>query len=62
MKIRGRSIVVCLGVLCLSAAWGQQYTIQTIAGNGSAAFTGDNGAAGSAQLNSPGAGHAGFLR
>jgi uncharacterized protein (TIGR03437 family) len=46
---------VCLGLLCLSAARGQQYTIQTLAGNGSAAFTGDAGAAGSAQLNSPGA-------
>jgi uncharacterized protein (TIGR03437 family) len=55
MKIRGRSIVVCLGLLCLSAAHGQLYTIQTIAGNGSAAFTGDAGAAGLAQLNSPGA-------
>jgi uncharacterized protein (TIGR03437 family) len=55
MKIRGRSIVMCLGVLCLSAAQGQQYTIQTIAGNGSAGFAGDNGAAGTAQLNSPGA-------
>jgi uncharacterized protein (TIGR03437 family) len=46
---------VCLSLLCLSAAHGQQYTIQTLAGNGSAAFTGDNGAAGLAQLNSPGA-------
>ena len=55
MKIWGRSLVVCLGLLCLSAAHGQQYTIQTLAGNGSAAFTGDNGAAGLAQLNSPGA-------
>src|ERR1035437_4748249 len=57
MKIWGRSLVVCL--LCLSAGvsavWGQQYTIQTLAGNGSAAFAGDNGAATAAQLNSPGA-------
>jgi uncharacterized protein (TIGR03437 family) len=54
MKIRGRSLVVCLGLLCLSAARGQQqYTIQTLAGNGSAAFAGDNGDPAAAQLNSP---------
>jgi uncharacterized protein (TIGR03437 family) len=55
MKIWGRSLVVCLGLLCLSAARGQQYTIQTLAGNGAAAFAGDNGAAAAAQLSSPGA-------
>jgi uncharacterized protein (TIGR03437 family) len=48
---------VCL--LCLSAGvsavWGQQYTIQTLAGNGTAAFAGDNGAPAAAQFNSPGA-------
>ena len=55
MKIRGRSLVVCLGLLCLSAAHGQQYTIQTLAGNGSAGFAGDNGDPAAAQLNSPNA-------
>lgn len=55
MKIRGRSLGVCLGVLCLSAAWGQEYTISTIAGSGTPAFTGDNGPAAAAQFNSPGA-------
>jgi uncharacterized protein (TIGR03437 family) len=54
MKIRGRSLVVCLGLLCLSAARGQQqYTIQTLAGNGSAGFAGDSGAPAAAQLNFP---------
>ncbi len=37
---------------CLSA---QQYTISTIAGNNSSGFSGDGGAATSAQLNQPGA-------
>ena len=46
---------MCLGVLCLSAAWGQEYTISTIAGSGTPAFTGDNGPAAAAQFNSPGA-------
>jgi uncharacterized protein (TIGR03437 family) len=56
MKIRGHSLVVCLGLLCLSAARGQQqYTIQTLAGNGTAAFAGDNGDAAAAQLNLPSA-------
>ena len=35
------------------AAWGQQYTITTIAGNGTAGFAGDSGDATAAQLNSP---------
>ena len=53
MKIRGRSLVVCLGLVCLSAARGQQYTIKTLAGNGSAGFAGDSGDAAASQLNSP---------
>jgi uncharacterized protein (TIGR03437 family) len=36
-----------------TCAWGQQYTISTIAGNGTAGFTGDTGAPASAQLSSP---------
>ena len=55
MKIRGCSLVVCLSLLCLSAARGQQYTIQTLAGTGTAAFAGDNGALSAAQFSSPNA-------
>ncbi len=55
MKIRGCSLVVCLGLLCFSAARGQQYTIQTLTGNGTAGFVGDNGDAAAAQLSSPNA-------
>jgi uncharacterized protein (TIGR03437 family) len=55
MKIRGCSVVVCLSLLCLSAAWGQQYTIQTLAGIGTAGFAGDTGAPLLAQFSSPGA-------
>ena len=55
MKIRGCSLVVCLSLLCLSAAWGQQYTIQTLAGTGTAGFAGDTGAPLLAQFSSPGA-------
>ncbi len=51
MKIRGRSLLVCLSLLCLSAAHAQQYTIQTLAGNGTAAFA--DGDLSAAQLNSP---------
>jgi uncharacterized protein (TIGR03437 family) len=36
-----------------TCAWGQQYTISTIAGNGTAGFSGDTGAPTSAQLSSP---------
>src|SRR5450756_2396370 len=53
MKIRGRSLVVCLGLLCLSAARAQQYTIQTLAGNGTAGFV--DGDLAAAQLSSPNA-------
>ena len=53
MKIRGRSLAVCLGMVCLSAAQGQQYTIQTLTGNGSAGFVGDGGDPAAAQLSSP---------
>jgi len=53
MKIRGLFLVpVCLGALTC-AAWGQQYTITTIAGNGSAGYGGDSGDPTVAQLNSP---------
>jgi uncharacterized protein (TIGR03437 family) len=55
MKIQGCSLVVCLGLLCVPASRGQQYTIQTLAGNGSAGYAGDNGDPSAAQLNSPNA-------
>jgi len=42
------------GLVCWTNAFGQQYVIGTIAGNGSAGFSGDGGAATSAQLNLPG--------
>src|SRR5256885_17079987 len=52
MKTWGLSLAVCLGVFTC-AAWGQLYTITTVAGNGSAGFSGDNGDPTAAQLNSP---------
>ena len=55
MKIRGLSFVVCLGLLCLSAAHGQQYTIQTVAGAGFAGYVGDGGDPAASQLSSPNA-------
>lgn len=53
MTIRQFLKPLALGVLSLSCVWGQQYTINTYAGNGSAGFSGDSGAASSAQLSSP---------
>src|ERR1039458_512663 len=55
MKIRGYSLVVCLGLLCVSASRGQQYTIQTLAGTGTAGFVGDGGPPSAAEFSSPGA-------
>jgi len=43
--------LVAAGALC---AFGQQYTITTIAGNNTSGFSGDGGAATAAQLNQPG--------
>src|ERR1700730_3690067 len=42
------------GLVCWTNAWGQQYIISTVAGNASAGFSGDGGAATSAQLKLPG--------
>ena len=36
-----------------TCVWGQQYIINTFAGNGTAGYSGDSGAPGSAQLSSP---------
>src|ERR1035437_4625547 len=55
MKIRGYLLVVCLGLLCVSASRGQQYTIQTLAGTGAAGFVGDGGPPSAAEFSSPGA-------
>ncbi len=52
MKIWGLSPVVCLCALAC-AAWGQQYTITTIAGTGAAGFAGDGGDPKLAQFSSP---------
>ena len=41
-------------IVCWTSAWGQQYIISTIAGNGAAGFSGDGGSASSAQLSLPG--------
>ncbi|MCU1233068.1 MAG: repeat containing protein [Candidatus Solibacter sp.] len=51
MNIRGLLFVYLGALTC--AAWGQQYTITTIAGNGSAGFGGDSGTASASQLNAP---------
>ena len=53
MTIRYGLLSLSTAVLCLSPAWGQQYIISTVAGNGVAGFTGDGGPAASAQLSSP---------
>ncbi|HTB16755.1 MAG TPA: hypothetical protein VK708_01510 [Bryobacteraceae bacterium] len=44
---------LALGVVSLSCAWGQQYVINTYAGNRTAGFSGDGGAPTSAQLDLP---------
>jgi uncharacterized protein (TIGR03437 family) len=47
---------VCLGLLCFSAARGQQYTIQTLAGvAGTPGYVGDNGNPLAAEFSSPNA-------
>src|SRR3984957_6484295 len=53
MTIRQFLMPLTLGALSLSYAWSQQYTISTYAGNGTAGFTGDSGAAISAELSGP---------
>jgi uncharacterized protein (TIGR03437 family) len=42
-----------LAILCGTGAWAQQYNISTVAGTGTSGFTGDGGAATSAELNGP---------
>jgi uncharacterized protein (TIGR03437 family) len=50
---RLRLFPLCLLALCLTSAQGQQYTISTVAGNGTQGFSGDSGPATAAQLNFP---------
>jgi uncharacterized protein (TIGR03437 family) len=54
MTIRHLFAPLALGALSWSCAWGQQYSISTLAGNGTPGFSGDSGSPASAQLNSPG--------
>jgi uncharacterized protein (TIGR03437 family) len=54
MQNRGLTHVVCLAACCFTAAWGQQYTITTLAGNGSAGFN-DGSDPTQVQFNNPNA-------
>jgi uncharacterized protein (TIGR03437 family) len=54
MTIRHFHAWLILGFLSLSALEAQQYTISTIAGNGTAGYSGDNGPGPAAQLAQPG--------
>ncbi len=54
MTVRHYSIGILIGILSGAGAEAQSYTISTIAGNYTAGYSGDNGAATSAQLNFPG--------
>ena len=53
MTIQQFFLPLTLGALSLGCVWGQQYTINTYAGDGTAGFSGDSGAATSAQLDLP---------
>jgi uncharacterized protein (TIGR03437 family) len=52
MTMRHFFLPLAVGVVS-TCAWGQQYTISTVAGNGTAGFTGDTGAPSGAELSSP---------
>src|SRR5258708_25433976 len=54
MTIGHSLAILSIGILCGTCAWSQQYTISTIAGTNVQGFSGDNGAATSAQLALPG--------
>src|SRR5882672_4554928 len=54
MLIRGSLAAVCLGLLAIGAGFGQQYTITTLAGNGTAGFL-DGSDLSAAQFNNPNA-------
>ncbi len=55
MSCRFFSIALCAAGLFATSLCGQQYTISTLAGNGTPGYTGDNGAATQAQVSWPGA-------
>ncbi len=52
MKMRHFFLPLAVGFVS-TCAWGQQYTISTYAGNGTAGFSGDNGAPASAEFSGP---------
>src|SRR5260370_24976103 len=54
MTIGHSLATLSIGILCGTCAWSQQYTISTIAGTNVQGFSGDSGAATSAQLGLPG--------
>jgi uncharacterized protein (TIGR03437 family) len=53
MAVRHFLVRLSFTILCCTGAWAQQYTITTIAGTGTAGYTGDGGAATSAELKGP---------
>jgi uncharacterized protein (TIGR03437 family) len=53
MAVRHFLVRLSFTILCGSGAWAQQYTITTIAGTGTAGYTGDGGSATSAELSGP---------
>lgn len=53
MAVRYFLVRLSFTILCCTGAWAQQYTITTIAGTGTAGYTGDGGAATSAELSGP---------
>src|ERR1700687_2349607 len=54
MAIAHSLVKLSIAIICGTCAWSQQYTISTIAGTNVQGFSGDNGAATSAQLGLPG--------
>ena len=55
MSMRYRFLAVVFAATCGPSLWSQQYTISTLAGNGSPGYSGDSGSATQAQLSWPGA-------
>jgi uncharacterized protein (TIGR03437 family) len=54
MEVRQYLIRLSCAALCAAGAWAQQFNISTFAGNGTQGFTGDGGAAKSAEMFLPG--------
>lgn len=55
MAVRSPALSVSIALTMCLAGWSQQYSITTIAGNGSQGFSGDSGSAVGSQLNFPAA-------